>query len=301
MMATGIDLGGTKIETQIFDADWSVVARQRVATPATYSDLVAAIVDQIAWADAQSGAPLSVGIGAAGLVNPATGHALTANLPATGRPFPADIAKGAGRTVTYVNDCRALALSEALFGAGQGHHTVMSLILGTGIGGGIAVGGQLLQGPTAMSGEFGHTSAAASVVADHGLPIFECGCGRRGCIETYLAGPGLSRLARHLTGQTVTPADIAARRHDDMAQVWLVWCAFAGEFIHSLTLTADPDVIVLGGGLSNISGIVEDMTAAAQHVQIGDFGTPPIVLATGGDASGARGAAYAGWLEQSHD
>jgi predicted NBD/HSP70 family sugar kinase len=299
MTAAGIDIGGTKIEVQLFDADWSVVGRQRVATPVNYDDLVSAVVAQIKWAENRVNGPLAVGVGAAGLVNPRTGLALTANLPATNHPFPTDIAKGADRQITYVNDCRALALSEAVFGAGQGKRTVMSLILGTGVGGGIAVDQAILQGPTAMGGEFGHTAAAAHVVNAHDLPLWQCGCGRTGCIETYIAGPGLARLAEHVTGQDMTPEGIAAQRHGKMAQVWAIWCTFVGEFIHTLTLTADPDVIVLGGGLSKIDGITDDMMQAAKAAQIGDFGVPQIVLAKGGDASGARGAAYAAWQAQS--
>ena len=135
MNAIGIDLGGTKMEAQVFDDAWSVAARRRRDTPKDYVDLVTELADLIRWADAQTSGPVPVGIGAAGLVNPKTGLALTANLVATGQPFPADIARAVGRPVTYVNDCRALALSEAIFGQGKGRRTVMALILGTGVGG----------------------------------------------------------------------------------------------------------------------------------------------------------------------
>lgn len=297
MSASGLDIGGSKIETQIFDRDWTMVARQRVTTPSNYSDLVKAIADQIAWADAKAGGLKAVGIGAAGLVHPDSGLALTANLPASGKPFPHDIARAANRPVTYINDCRALALSEAVFGAGQGHRTVMALIIGTGIGGGIAVDRALMAGPTATGGEFGHIAAPAHLVAAHDLPLVPCGCGRTGCIETFVAGPGLARLAQHMTGQNLTPPEIAALRHDDMAKVWTVWCTFVAELIHTLTLTVDPDMIVLGGGLSAVSGVTDDLTHAAAQTQIADFATPPLVLAHGGDASGARGAAFAAWTQ----
>ena len=198
MNAIGIDLGGTKMEAQVFDDAWSVAARRRRDTPKDYAELVTELADLIRWADAQTSGTVPVGIGAAGLVNPKTGLALTANLVATGQPFPADIARTVERPVTYVNDCRALALSEAIFGQGKGRRTVMALILGTGVGGGIAVDGSILQGPTHTGGEFGHTSAPAHLVAKHDLPIWRCGCGRMGCIETYIAGPGLARLAKHI-------------------------------------------------------------------------------------------------------
>lgn len=300
MNAIGIDLGGTKMEAQVFDDAWSVAVRRRRETPKDYADLVTELADLIRWADAQTSGTVPVGIGAAGLVNPKTGLALTANLVATGQLFPADIACTIGRPVTYMNDCRALALSEAVFGQGKGRRTVMALILGTGVGGGIAVDGAILQGPTHTGGEFGHTSAPAHLVAKHDLPIWRCGCGRMGCIETYIAGPGLVRLAKHILGTDLTTVEIAARRNIDTGPVWQVWCDFSADLLHSLTLTADPDLIVLGGGLTHIDRLVEDLSAAARRAQIGDFAVPEIVLAQGGETSGARGAAYAAW-QAHHD
>jgi predicted NBD/HSP70 family sugar kinase len=193
-----------------------------------------------------------------------------------------------------------LALSEAVFGQGKGRRTVMALILGTGVGGGIAVDGAILQGPTDTGGEFGHTSAPAHLVAKHDLPIWRCGCGRMGCIETYIAGPGLVRLAKHILGTDLTTVEIAARRNIDTGPVWQVWCDFSADLLHSLTLTTDPDLIVLGGGLTHIDRLVEDLIAAARRAQIGDFAVPEIVLAQGGETSGARGAAYAAW-QAHHD
>jgi predicted NBD/HSP70 family sugar kinase len=295
MTAIGIDLGGTKMEAQVFDDNWALVARDRRATPQDYDGLVRDVADLIAWAEDKAGGAVPVGVGAAGLVNPETGLALTANLVATDQPFPADIARAIGRPFTYVNDCRALALSEAVFGQGKGKQTVVSLILGTGVGGGIAVDGAILRGPTQTGGEFGHTSAPAHLIAEHNLPVWRCGCGRMGCIETFIAGPGLARLAKHMTGKDVTPPEIADRRDDDMGDVWRVWCDLTADLLHTLTLVADPDMIVLGGGLTHISGITDDLTAAAKRAQIGEFGVPHVVLAHGGDTSGARGAAYAAW------
>lgn len=301
MIAAGIDIGGTKIEVQVFDNAWAEVARQRCPTPQNYADLVQAVADQIAWAEGQAGKAIPIGIGAAGLVNPETGLALTANLAATGHPFPQDIEAASQRHVTYINDCRALAVSEAVFGAGKGHRTVMSLILGTGVGGGIVMDHAVLRGPSATGGEFGHTSAPAHIIAAHNLPIRLCGCGRMGCIETYIAGPGLERLAKEITGLDVTPPQIAERRSTDMAEVWQIWCALTADLLRGLILIVDPDIIVLGGGLSHIDGLTDDLTRATRAAQIGDFGVPPIVLAEGGDTSGARGAAFAAWKETQDD
>lgn len=301
MKAAGIDLGGTKIEVQVFDDDWQVAVRHRVSTPTDYGDLVRAIADQIAWADNQAGTTIPVGIGAAGLLNPATGHVLTANLCASGKPLPSDIAKTVGRPVAYLNDCRALALSEAVFGVGRGHHTVMALILGTGIGGGVAIGREILHGPTRTGGEFGHTAASAQLVAQYRLPIVPCGCGRMGCVETYISGPGMTRIAKAMTGQDVAPPHIAAARNGNMAEVWSAWCALTGDLLRNLILTVDPDVIVLGGGLSQIDEVATALYDAAKLAQIGDFDVPAIVLAEGGDTSGARGAAYAAWQVEHDD
>ena len=301
MTAIGLDLGGTKVETQIFDDSWTLVARQRQDTPHKYTDLVRVMAEQIKWGQAQAGMDAPVGIGAAGLVNPTDGLALTANLAATGKPFPADIADAVGRPVTYINDCRAMALSEAVFGRGKGHRTVMALILGTGVGGGICVDQRLLLGPTHTGGEFGHISAPAHLVTEHRLPMTRCGCGRMGCIETYIAGPGLARLAKQITNQDVTPKQIAATRHAAMSQVWGVWCAFTADLLHSLTLVSDPDLIVLGGGLTQIDGLADDLSRAAKDAQLSNFATPPLVLAEGGDTSGARGAAYAAWQASQDD
>lgn len=292
IIAAGIDLGGTKIEAQVFDADWQRVDARRVPTPATYDALVAAMVDQIAWAEGFS-AGLPVGIAAAGLVNPLTGLALTANLPATGRPFPADIARAAGRPITYVNDCRAQALSEARFGAARGFATALSLNLGTGLAGGIVVDGKLLQGPSGTGGEFGHFALPAHLMTN--LPLVSCGCGRLGCTETLIAGPGLSRILAHRTGRQMRAEEIVAGRGSDpaLAQVWQVWLGLTAELIHTLIMVVDPGCVVLAGGLSRAPGLVADLSDALTRVALPGYGAPPILLAEGGDTTGARGAGLA--------
>lgn len=299
MIAAGIDLGGTKIEAQVFASDWSVARHRRIDTPHDYPALVAAMAEQIAWIGEASGEAVPVGIAAAGLIDPATGHAYTANLPATGKPFPADIAAAAGRPVTYVNDCRALALSEATFGAGRGMSPVVGLILGTGIGGGVTVGGRLLAGHSLTGGEFGHFTLSAHLVEKYALPVQRCGCGRMGCTETYLSGPGLTRLAEALTGHAFSPREVIEGRtgDPDLARIWQVWCELAAEMIITITFTIDPEMIVLGGGLSQAPGITDDLSAATQRAQLPGFRIPAISVAQGGDASGARGAAYAAYQE----
>jgi N-acetylglucosamine kinase len=297
MIAAGIDLGGTKIEAQVFDSGWNRVDSRRVATPQTYADLVAAMVDQIGWIDGLGLPGLPIGVAAAGLINPVTGLALTANLPATGHPFPADIASTAGRPITYVNDCRAQALSEAMFGAARGFNSALALNLGTGLAGGIVVNGKLLPGPTGLGGEFGHFALPAQVVAAHGLPILRCGCGRMGCTETLIAGPGLARIYKHLSGRECSPEEITTSRDSDAVaeKTWQIWCELTAELIHTLCYVADPECIVLAGGLSRAPNLIPDLSAALQRAQLPGYGVPVLRLAEGGDTTGARGAAFAAY------
>jgi N-acetylglucosamine kinase len=306
MIAAGIDLGGTKIETQIFDANWHRISAHRVPTPTTYSALVEAIALEIHWAKAQAG-DVPTGICAPGQINPATNLALTANLPASGQPLPTDIARAAGKPITYLNDGRAQALSEAIFGQAKGYATALTLNLGTGISGGIVAHGQLLPAATGTGGEVGHFALAATPMLKHALPLLPCGCGRIGCVETLISGPGLTRIAKEKTGQTLKAQHITTHRHTDpaLAAVWHIWCDLVTEWLVTLTLTVDPACIVFAGGLAQAPGLIPDLTTALHSAQLGDFPIPKLLLAEGGDATGARGAAYAAWSagakERPHD
>lgn len=295
MIAAGLDLGGTKIETQIFDANWLCVVQRRVPTPADYPALVEALADEIAWVKSQADVP--VGIGAAGLVNPATGLALTANLCANGLPLPTDVAAAAGCDVTYMNDCRALALSEAVFGAGRGHAVVAGLILGTGVGGGLTTHGVLHPSARDIGGEFGHLAAPAHLVVQHELPLVQCGCGQMGCIETLIAGAGLGRIAKAKLGRDMTPQQVAQERHLDgeVQQVWQIWVALVAELINTISRIVDPDIVVLGGGLSQMPQVAQALQEAVDAIQFTGFKTAKVVVAQGGETSGARGAAYNAW------
>jgi N-acetylglucosamine kinase len=302
IIAGGIDLGGTKIEAQVFAPDWSLANRQRWPTPGDYDALVAALADAIRWCEAQSPSPLPVGISAAGLINPLTGRALTSNLPATGRPFPADVAAATRRKIAWINDCRALTLSEAVLGAAKGADPAVGLILGTGVAGGVVTKGALLASPAATGGEFGHFPLAASPMLAHGLPILTCGCGRTACVETYLSAPGLARIASHLTGRNHSPETIVAGRATTpaFAQAWEIWLDLATEFLVTLAFTLDPQVIVIGGGLSRAPGLTDDLTRRLAEATLKGFPIPAIRLAEGGDASGARGAALHAMNETKH-
>lgn len=294
MIAAGIDLGGTKIEAQVFDSEWQLQARHRWPTPKAYDDLVAAMAQAVAWCQGAD----AIGVSAAGLINPQSGLALTANLAASGRAFPADIERAAGRGIVWINDCRALALSEARFGAAQGADPALALVLGTGLAGGVVTGGAIMPAYAGLGGEFGHFPLSAGPIVAHGLALLPCGCGRLGCTETYLSAPGLSRIAAHVTTRTLTPeAVIAGRDSDgDLHRAWQIWLDLATDFLITLCFSLDPAVIVLGGGLSNAPRLTDDLTARLQAATLRGFRVPPIRLAQGGDASGARGAAYAAFL-----
>lgn len=298
--ALGIDLGGTKIAGQIFDTSWGLCASTHIDTPTDYADLVRALAKVADWATDTAGGPLAIGIGTAGLINPADGTALAANLPISGHRFGADIAQAIGQPVTVLNDSRAFALSEASLGVGQGYRTVLGLIIGTGVGGGIAIDGQLIPGAGALGGEFGHTSASAPLVLEHGLPLVRCGCGRIGCIETLVSGAGLARIGTMTMNETLGPRTLVTQRSiDPRAQAaWDIWCKLAADLIRDLILTVDPDCIVLGGGLSRIPDITTDLTTATAAAHLPGFPVPPIILAEGGATSGARGAAYAAFTAQ---
>jgi N-acetylglucosamine kinase len=300
-ISAGIDLGGTKIEAQVFAQDWSLIARDRWPTPKDYPALVRAMADAIRWCETH-GTHLPIGISAAGLIHPGTGLALTSNLPATGKPFPQDIAKAAGRKVAWINDCRALTLSEATLGAAKGADPAVGLILGTGVAGGVVTGCRLLPSPAATGGEFGHFALAAAPVTAHNLPILTCGCGRVGCAETYLSAPGLARIATHLTGTRHSPETIIADRATTPAfqMAWDIWLDLATDFLVTLCLTIDPEVIVLGGGLSRAPDLTRDLTNRLAEATLKGFPIPAIRLAEGGDASGARGAALHAVNEVTH-
>lgn len=296
--AGGIDLGGTKIEATLFDENWQAIVSKRKATPTgSYDALLSSLAEAISWLEDEAGTEsLPVGIGVPGFQSRSTGIALTANLPASGHSFSADLIERAGRPLTFENDCNCFALSEAVLGAGQKYRSVFGLILGTGIGGGIVLNGGLIHDKNGASGEYGHLGVSYSVLKECGLDALPCGCGRVGCYETYLAGPGLSRIAKHVVGQAVAADEVAqgATAGDAaMQKVMALWARIAGDFICTLQCTIDPECIVLGGGLSKIPDLPCIMQNAAKDLLLPQTELPAIVLAQNGDSSGTRGAALA--------
>ncbi|HJS91296.1 MAG TPA: ROK family protein [Steroidobacteraceae bacterium] len=290
----GMDVGGSKIETGLFDEQFRPLERRRVDTAcATYEQLLDCIVGEARWLDARAGRTVDLGIGLPGLVDHATGRSLTSNLPATGRPLREDLLARLGRNVAMANDCKCFALSEANGGAGEGAETTLGLILGTGVGGGVTHHGRLLLGYNDLPGELGHIGIPARLVAEWRLPLLPCGCGRTGCYETLLSGPGLTRLARRHGGPERAPAEIARMSGGGdapMVAALREWLTLLAELIYTAQCTIDMDCVVLGGGLSRIPDLAPMLAAAYRTLQIGGRETR-FEVARFGDASGARGAA----------
>ncbi|MGH8287614.1 MAG: ROK family protein [Steroidobacteraceae bacterium] len=290
----GMDVGGSKIETCLFDEQFRPLEGRRVETAsATYEELVDRIVGEARWLDARAGAAVDLGIGLPGLIDHATGRSLTSNVPATGRPLRADLIARLGRSVAMANDCKCFALSEANGGAGEGSQSMLGLILGTGVGGGVTRQGRLVLGHNDLPGELGHIGIPGRLIAECGLPLLLCGCGRSGCYETLVSGPGLARLARRHGGAERSPAEIAqlAGTGDTaMAATMREWLTLLAELIHTAQCTIDMDCVVLGGGLSRIHELAQNLADTYRTLQIGSRETR-FVVARFGDASGTRGAA----------
>ncbi|BAU91038.1 transcriptional regulator [Methylorubrum populi] len=292
----GIDLGGTKIAGIALDAEGATRAEVRVPTPrGDYAGTLDAIAGLVAALERQAGTrEASVGVGMPGAVSRATGLIKNANsVWLNGRPFAEDLAARLGRPVRVENDANCLAVSEAVDGAGAGETLVWAIILGTGVGSGIALRGQALTGRNAIAGEWGHNPLPST--RDDERPGPACYCGRHGCIETWLSGPGLAADFLRCTGEAASgEAIVALSRAGDAAAT----AAMArhrdrlGRGIAHVVNILDPDVIVLGGGLSRVEGLAASLPEAiAPHVFSDAFDTP-VRASRHGDASGVRGAAW---------
>ncbi len=290
----GMDVGGSKIETCLFDEQFRALERRRVETAcATYEELLDCIVAEAHWLDGCAGRAVELGIGLPGLLDQATGRALTSNLPATGRPLRQDLTAKLGRSVAMANDCKCFALSEANGGAGEGCETTLGLILGTGVGGGVTHHGRLVLGHNDLPGELGHLGIPGWLAAESELPLLPCGCGRIGCYETLVSGPGLVRLANRHGGPGRSPAQIARLANEGdapMAAAMREWVSLLAELIHTAQCTIDMGCVVLGGGLSRIPEVAQMLAQTYRGRRICGHETR-FAVARFGDASGTRGAA----------
>jgi fructokinase len=284
----GIDLGGTKIEGLALDASGREVFRKRVATPRSdYGATLASISSLVNEIESSLGAKGTVGIGMPGALSHVTGLVKNSNSTCLiGQPFKQDVEKALGREVRVQNDANCFALSEATDGAGQGAAVVFGVILGTGVGGGIVVNGKLLTGPNSIAGEWGHNPLPAPTAADLPLPV--CHCGRKGCIEAYLSGPALARDHSLLTGQHLDPQEIVALKGASLMR-------YEERLARALAVVVnilDPDVIVLGGGMSNVPRLYTEVPRLWTSYVFSDHVATRLARHAHGDSSGVRGAAW---------
>lgn len=294
-MRIGIDMGGTKIEGIALDGGGRELARLRVPTPQDdYDGTVAAVVGLVRELESGVGEVGSVGVGIPGALSTVTGLVKNANSTwIVGHALDRDLARALERPVRMANDANCFALSEAVDGAAAGQSPVFGVILGTGVGGGIVLDGRSLEGASRIAGEWGHNPLPAP--ADDERPGPPCYCGRRGCVETFLSGPGMAADHLRVTGhQLEAPAIVAAALAGESAAAATLdrYVERLGRALAVVVNIVDPAVVVLGGGVSNTPGLPERVQAAlAPHV-FSDEVAARVVRHRHGDSSGVRGAAW---------
>ena len=289
----GIDLGGTKTEVMVLDPEGQSVYRRRVTTPADSYDAILDLISRLVReAETELGLHASVGIGTPGAISRRTGLLRNSNTVCmNGRPFASDLEARLEREVRIENDANCFALSEALGGAGRGYPTVFGVIIGTGTGGGLVIDGKLVNGPHAISGEWGHNPLPWQRSID-GSP--SCYCGKSACIETFLSGPGLEHNYRLRFGESRSSHEIiaGASAGDDACEAMMaLYHDQMARSLAQLINILDPHVIVLGGGMSNIDSIYEEVPKLLPAYVFSDFVETPLLAAARGDASGVYGAA----------
>jgi fructokinase len=293
-MRIGIDLGGTKIEVISLDRNGRERFRKRVPSPrGDYEGTIEAVAALVAEAERAAGLG-SVGIGMPGAISPATGLVKNANSTwLNGRPLAEDLTDRLSRPVRLANDANCLALSEAADGAAAGHAVVFGVIIGTGTGGGVVVNGRALVGANAIAGEWGHNPMPWPEGDEWPGP--PCYCGRSGCIETFLSGPGLSRDHERTTGEKFDALTIAARACAGDAHAAATLERYQRRLARALASVInvlDPEVIVLGGGVSNINELYTRVPQLWKEFVFSDQVATRLVKAAYGDSSGVRGAAW---------
>lgn len=290
MLRIGLDLGGTKTEGIVMDEVGKILLRERLPTPQTdgYDAILQNIYTLVRDLEKKTGQPCHVGIGTPGAISTRTGHLKNSNTVClNGKPIQQDLEKILGRPIRLANDANCFALSEAIDGAGKGYGTVFGVILGTGVGGGIVFNGKLHEGTQHIAGEWGH-----NILEADGPP---CYCGKRGCVETFLSGPGLTHDWRRHGGDAAFEAKdivILAEQGDARAEAALQRYLYRfGKALSVVINILDPDAVVLGGGMSNVARLYSDGPGrVARHVFNDELRTK-ILPHVHGDSSGVRGAA----------
>jgi fructokinase len=294
-LRAGIDLGGTKIAGVVLDASGIEVCRERVATPqGDYQLTLQALVGLVATLEANAGQQCSVGIGMPGSASRATGLVKNSNsVCLNGQPLHRDLEVLLDRPLRFANDADCFALSEAADGAAAGAAVVFGVIIGTGTGGGLVVNRQLVSGPNGIAGEWGHNPLPWPQPDE--LPGPACYCGRQGCIETWLSGPGLARDHQQTHGVSMDAMTVAhcAELGDTRAAATMQrYVDRMARALASVINIVDPDVIVFGGGVSNYKRLAEAVPACWGEYVFSDRVDTRLVAAKHGDASGVRGAAW---------
>jgi len=294
-MRIGVDLGGTKIELAALDRDGAILLRRRIATPGNdYAAIIRAVTALVDAAERTLGRQGTVGIGMPGALSPATGLVKNANSTCLiGKPFDRDLISALGRPVRFANDANCFALSEAVDGAAAGAAVVFGTILGTGVGAGIVVEGRVLTGANAIAGEWGHSPLPWP--ADEERPGPRCYCGKHGCIESFLSGPGLALDHRSATGEALEATAIAAAAGAGDPGAEATLARYEDRLARALATVInllDPDVIVLGGGLSGITRLYEAVPRRWGAYVFSDEVATRLAPPRHGDSSGVRGAAW---------
>jgi fructokinase len=293
MIEIGVDFGGTKIEVAALTPEGSFLSRVRAPNPGNYSAALETVRTLVTNVEAQAGERGSVGVGTPGSISPRTGLIRNANTVwLNGKSFKADLAAVLGREIRMVNDANCLALSEAVDGAGAGSRVVFAVIVGTGCGGGWVVNGQLIEGANGLGGEWGHIPLPWADADE--LPAPECWCGLRGCLETWISGSGLRRDYQNAWGEAATGEEIIARARAGEPNASRTWARYVSRFGRALAVicnVVDPDIIVVGGGISNVPELYSALPDAVRPYTFSREWSAPIVAARWGDSSGVRGAA----------
>jgi len=301
----GLDIGGTKIELIACDAALEVGHRRRIDTPQQgYEAFLQAVAELVRATERELGGSCrGIGIALPGVMDRVSGRQLSANVPAlTGRTVGHDLHQLLQRPLHFGNDLQCFALSEAHGGAAAGYASMFGVILGTGAGGGYCIDGRIVTGHNGIAGEWGHWTVPATLLAKHGLPVLECGCGLRGCVERYVSGSGAAAIHRHLGGDAPDAASVIARAQQGEAialRALKIHLDLLGHAFASLIMAVDPHVIVLGGGLSKYEPLYRELPAAIQAYLFNGVRVPPILPPKFGDAGGARGAALLARQHQS--
>jgi predicted NBD/HSP70 family sugar kinase len=291
----GIDLGGTKIEIVALDAAHAVLLRRREPTPAgDYAATLELIARLVRDAEAELGVRGSIGVATPGALSPATGRLRNSNSTClNGQPLKDDLERLLAREVRLENDANCFALSEAVDGAAAGARVAFGVILGTGVGGGIAVDARVLHGANAIAGEWGHNPLPWPT--DDERPGPPCYCGKNGCVETFLSGPGLSLDHQLVSGERLDAATIAERAGQGDVACERTLARYEHRLARALATVInvlDPEVIVLGGGLSNLERLYRNVPVLWTPWIFSDVVRTTLVKNAHGDSSGVRGAAW---------